>query len=341
MPQPGEVEALARALLALYERSWQRITTDEAHLLANWVGWRRSERLARLRALRATVEALMDRADEQALRFTQQGLPEAYLLGAAAAGVGITPWTQVDLDALAVLSRDTYTALLDATTFVRESAKDLIRTLAKAHLADKLIRGQTAVQAGRDLAGELEGRGIAAVVYKDGSRHGLSEYAQMLARTKSAEAYSVGTLNQTEEAGVRYVEVFDGVGCGWLGHNDPEKANGSIRTVEQARSAPISHPNCRRAFGARPDVKTAAEARRARPSVSPAQQADQAAAEARRALGVAASASERAFQQAVGRRADALLSDESSRVRSVAHARTLARRHATLARRQRAVTRAG
>jgi hypothetical protein len=332
MPQPDSVERLTDELLAFYEAAWNKITTAEQHLINSWTGWRRVERLTRLRELRATVEQLMDRADEHALRFVNDALPEIYLLGAAAAGVGVTAWTQPDLDAIGILTRDTYSGLLAATRFVRASTKDLIRTLGREHIADKLIRGETAEQAGKNLARQLEGRGITAVIYRDGSRHGLQEYASMLVRSKSAEAYSVATLNQTAAAGIRYVEVFDGVGCGWATHDDPEKANGTIRTVAEARAFPTSHPNCRRAFGGRPDVTTAAEARRAKALTTPEQQAAQAEAEARRALGVTVSASARAFERAVQRRAEGLLSDANSRVTSVPHARVMARREAVKAR---------
>jgi hypothetical protein len=339
MPQPAEVEQLTAELLRLYRASWDRITTAEQHLINTWTGLRLPQRLARLRELRAVVEQLMDAADTQALRFVQADLPQAYLLGAAAVGVTVTSWAQPDLDAINVLANDTYTGLLDATTFVRATTKDLIRELAKEHMADKLIRGQTAEQAGRELAAALEGRGIAAVTYKDGSRHGLADYADMLARTKTAEAYSVSSLHQIQVAGIGFVEVFDGIGCGWEGHDDLDKANGTVRAIDEAMRVPLSHPRCRRAFAGRPDVTTAGQARSAQPSTTPEQQADQAAAEARRALDVAARASNRAFEMTVQRRADALLSDETNRVRSAAHARVLARRQLVQARQARRVRR--
>ncbi|MFJ3248478.1 hypothetical protein [Streptomyces sp. NPDC086782] len=71
---------------------------------------------------------------------------------------------------------------------------------------------------------------------------------------KSAVAYNAGTLNRCRELGVRFMEVFDGSGCGWTSHSDIDKANGTIRTVEEAAGWPISHPRCLRAFGPRPDL---------------------------------------------------------------------------------------
>lgn len=325
MPQPPSVEQLAADLLALYARSWEKITAAEQRILDEWAGLRRAERLARLRALRATVEQLMDHADEQALRFVQQGLPQAYLLGAAAAGVGVpAAWAGPDLDVIGVLVNDTYSGLLDATRFVRESTKVLIRTLAREHVADKLVRGETAAQAGRDLAQSLEGRGVAAVVYKDGSRHGLTDYTDVVLRTKSAEAYSTATLNQLDRAGIGYAECFDNPLCGLTSHDDVDKPNGRVFPLRTAQQYVISHPRCVRSWGGRPDVTSAREARSAQGSATAAQNADQAA--------VAVSRQEAAIARAFARRGT-VLTDSGARVPSAAHAAVLARRQAKLIRR--------
>lgn len=62
-----------------------------------------------------------------------------------------------------------------------------------------------------------------------------------------------GTLNRSREAGVRFMEVFEGPGCGWASHQDPDKATGTLCSIEEAAAWPISHPRCGRAFGPRPD----------------------------------------------------------------------------------------
>lgn len=325
MPQPNSVERLTEELLALYRRSWNRITADEQALINSWTGWRRIERLRRLQELRTTVEQLMDRADQQALKFTNDALPEVYLLGAAAAGVGVSPWTQPDVDAIGVLAQDTYSGLLDATTFVRESTKDLIRTMSREHIADKLIVGQTAEQAARELAGALEGRGIAAVIYKDGSRHGLSDYSSVVVRTKSAEAYSTATLNSLDRAGIGFAECFDNPRCGMDGHDDPNKPNGHIFEIRVAQSAVISHPRCVRSWGGRPDVTSTQDAKAAKSTATAEQHIDQA--------NVAISREEAAIARALRRRGG-IFTDAGSKVTSPAHGAVLARRQAMLARRR-------
>lgn len=40
------------------------------------------------------------------------------------------------------------------------------------------------------------------------------------------------------------VRVYDGDDCGWRGHNDPDKAHMSYRSLEEAEAHPGAHPNC-------------------------------------------------------------------------------------------------
>lgn len=100
----------------------------------------------------------------------------------------------------------------------------------------------------------------------------------MLVRTKTAEAYNLGSLEAQESLGIDFWEVFDGAGCGWRFHKD-KQALGKIVTKEDAAKHPIAHPQCRRAFGARPDIKNAGEADAASPHVAPSQTAADRAAD--------------------------------------------------------------
>lgn len=339
MPQDATLEALSRVIRDRYEQSWGRITVEEERLLADWTALNRDQRLRRLRELRATVEALMDQADELALRFATRDLPDAYQLGATrAASTAGSPvsFTAVDVDAVNELALGTREDLLSATRFVKRSTKDLINRLSRDHLADKLIRGLTAEQAGRNLAAELEGHGITSVVYRDGSRHGLADYAEMLSRTRTGEAYQVGGFNQTEALGIEWMEIFDGFDCGLRDHNDPEKANGMILPLAEARQYPLAHPRCGRSTSPRPDIVSKRDAEHAKPSTTPEQRADQRAVEEGRTAAAAKRAATRRLDKQVGRRADGILSDSANRVTSPAYARALARRQIAEQRRQRA-----
>jgi hypothetical protein len=71
--------------------------------------------------------------------------------------------------------------------------------------------------------------------------------ANAIARTETALVWQATAHDRYGQAGIRLVRIHDGAGCGWTSHRDPDKANGSIRTLADAMAHPISHPHCRRA----------------------------------------------------------------------------------------------
>jgi hypothetical protein len=97
-------------------------------------------------------------------------------------------------------------------------------------------------------------RQIAYGVPADGYR-GLRIVAEVyagrhlaIARTELANISQLARLERFQEAGVSQVRVSDGEGCGWRYHNDPDKADRTLRTLWSARAYPIAHPNCVRHF---------------------------------------------------------------------------------------------
>jgi hypothetical protein len=92
------------------------------------------------------------------------------------------------------------------------------------------------------------------VIFCNGAWVPVRAWAESATLAKSAVAYNSGTLNRAREAGVKFMQVFDGAGCGWTSHQDPDKATGTLCTVEDAAAWPISHPRCTRAFRPRPEV---------------------------------------------------------------------------------------
>lgn len=75
--------------------------------------------------------------------------------------------------------------------------------------------------------------------------HGRPE---CIARTELAMVTNAAQVRRYAELGMNTVDVFDGPECGWTTHNDPDKANGTTRSVKDALGMPISHPNCVRSF---------------------------------------------------------------------------------------------
>lgn len=122
---------------------------------------------------------------------------------------------------------------------ITESSRDQVR--------GTVLRGIERGLSQRDIVRGTEGfRGLASIVQSWGSPIGR---ARVIALTESANAYNLGQLNGYEQSGVvEEVRIFDGTDCGWNGHDDPDLANGSIRSLEEARLQPTSHPNCQRAW---------------------------------------------------------------------------------------------
>lgn len=290
MSQPPTIEALTAQIRADVDAVWLRILAEQDELLAVWGDLRTPERVHRLNLMQAHIRDLADSADELAARAVTAAAQGAYEAGAWATASAVSVgagFNAADLDAVTALAGDMMGDLLKATQGVRESTKDLVRTLTRDWVRNKLYTGLTAEQAGIRLAADLTERGVTAIVYQDGRRIGLSTYTDMVMRTKTAEAYQIGGFNQGERLEIVWWEVMDGAVCGWTSHNDTQMANGMIVDLNTAMSYPLSHPNCQRATTPRPDIASADDAARAKPTSTDAQRADQALAEQRRAAGYA------------------------------------------------------
>ena len=278
MATPAELEALTASLRDAYESAWSFIKAEQDAIAGDPAKFTRR---GRLRELRAAVDDRLDQVDETARAWLANEFPNAYRFGAESAAATLGEafrFTTIDEAAVTLLAQDTFADLLAATNGVSDSTKRLIRELGKNQALLKTAAGKTAPQAARDLRRLLEARGIYAVRYADGSRHGLAEYTDMMLRTVTAKAHNAGTLNFGRRSGTEFYEVFDG-----SGDSVCADANGRIVDADWAFANPLGHPRCQRSFGARPDVTTAEQARTAEPSTTAAQRADQAASERARA----------------------------------------------------------
>lgn len=269
MPQPPSLQATADPLIEAYRSAWERVLAEQERVTSDPRLWRQERRL---REMSRSIGSVMDGLDSEMSDWVSQQFPKLYGAGLTdgAAAAGTSPaWSMIHQEAVEQLAYGVYNDLLSATTHVKDTTKDLIRILARQAGTTALIAGETAQGAGRKLAQELAKHSIAAIIYKDGSRHGLADYADMNLRTTTALGYNNGTLNAAPD--VVFWECFDGPGCGWTFHEDTEQALGKIVTRDEALSWPISHPRCRRSFGPRPDMNKTASAKEKLGSVKPTQ----------------------------------------------------------------------
>ena len=291
MPQPDAVAASADELIKLFARSEAKLIAEQAKILALPEAERLAlfRRSARVKEMLATVQGQMAALRADAAAWVTSDLPIVYQLGAEAAaetlgsagvaGFGEFTWTQAHQGAIQNIATDLFTDVLQMTSFVAEDTKRWIRDVSKKGVAAGVIEGQTPGQIARQLvkagAGGIGSNltPITAVTYKNGAKHTLEEYAAMLIRTKTARAHNSGTINFAEQAGVEVFEIFDGGECSLYSHDDGPLANGLIVSGKTARDHPLGHPNCRRSFGARPDL-TVDDAGEFLPSTTEAQRLD-------------------------------------------------------------------
>ncbi|MCW2545355.1 MAG: sle1 [Frankiales bacterium] len=324
----ADQELLTSSLLEDIALLWSQLTQAERQLVHDYLDLAPAARAAREEELLRLARNLRSRVDAAVTDQLGVTLHGAYEAGAVAAviGFGAGPvFTGTDRDLLRAVATDTYRDILTATAHVEQTTKELIRALAREATSQRIASSITAVQAGRIFQTMLEGQRIAAIVYRDGSRHGLREYSGMLLRTKTAEVYQLAGFEQAERLGVGWMEILDNPSCGLTSHDDPRKANGLIVPLEVARQYPLSHPNCVRATTPRVDIHSDAEARAASPSTTPAQNADQRLVEQQRQQTAARRAARRRLDQRTSRTPAGLLTPAAGAATSPAARRASAR----------------
>lgn len=127
-------------------------------------------------------------------------------------------------------------------------------------------QGESAASIARRIKGMVSGREMYPGVYKEGYdaaiRAGASEdqarrageskasryRAKLIAETETRTYQNQVTLEGYSKGGVQKVKVTDGPDCGWVDHDDLDKAHNSIRLIGDARKYTLAHPNCKRRF---------------------------------------------------------------------------------------------
>ncbi|MCX4858359.1 hypothetical protein [Streptomyces canus] len=259
---PGDAATVAARVAAVLEDAWQRLAAQQRAVLAQFADSPRTPHtVATLEEFKQAIHAFRRRVDQETQQFVQRQVPHLYAAGAqtAAEALDVTfTWTTFHRAALQSLAADSYADFLRRSQEAERMANQFYRAAREAARREVplLAAGNmTAKQAAKNLAARLAAEHeLTHVVYRNGARVPVRAWAEAATLAKSAVAYNAGSLNRTRQAGVAMVEVFDGLDCGWTTHQDTDKANRTVRTVEDAAEWPISHPRCRRGFGPRPDL---------------------------------------------------------------------------------------
>lgn len=113
---------------------------------------------------------------------------------------------------------------------------------------EETTRQRVASYVEQAVADGLSPQALARMIRDDPSGAFGPARASTIARTESAMVYAHGSVaGWRDSERVDKVIIFDGSECGWETHDDPDMANGSVRTLDEYEANPICHPNCVRA----------------------------------------------------------------------------------------------
>jgi hypothetical protein len=83
------------------------------------------------------------------------------------------------------------------------------------------------------------------VVYANNARHPVKAWASAAVTWQAVTtANTAAARTALDELGTEWVEIRDGSACGWSSHDDPDRADRTLRTVQDALAHPTAHPHC-------------------------------------------------------------------------------------------------
>ena len=262
MARPRGVRSASERLARIYREAQREIEREIAVVRNDPLRFRQ---LRRLRDLERRVDTLLATVDQQAEAWVRRDLVQVYVQGGqhGARVIGDT-FSLSNRDAINHMAEQTFDELLSATRYTSRQVKLLIRQVARAEITNGVVLGRTARDIGKRIEiGMAQRGGVHGVRYRNGARVGMDTYAEMLARTKTATAYNLGSIHGSP--GVRFYEIIDGPNCGWSRHDDLDLADGKIVSRDDALGNPIAHPNCVRTINPRPDIGSRSAAQRSSP----------------------------------------------------------------------------
>lgn len=156
-------------------------------------------------------------------------------------------WTARHQDAITAASAQYYADLISR---IREALR---RARAFLRAAQDAARDPLSVRV--DAQALLRDHPLDTVIYANNSRHPVDSWASAAITWQAVTtANTAAARTALDELGTQFVEVRDGHGCGWETHESEDKANRTLRTVQDALAHPTSHPHCVREFLPRMDL---------------------------------------------------------------------------------------
>ena len=237
--------------------AWSILTSAQTRLLAALAAIRpgRSATATRaaVTAFDTALAAFSRAATTFAERWASTDLPVIYREGAwqildnADRSTSLFTWTDRHRAAITATSAQYYAdlvariqeALRRARAFLR-AAQDAVRTPDAPRLDVDALRREHPLD---------------TVVYANNARHPVDAWASAAITWQAVTtANTAAARTALDELGTEWVEIRDGSSCGWTSHDDPDRANRTLRTVQDALAHPSAHPHCQRELLPRLDL---------------------------------------------------------------------------------------
>lgn len=239
--------------------AWSILTRAQTRLLNALAAIRPGRTATTGRRLRAAITAFNTSLAEFnrtmtafAERWAATDLPVIYREGAwtildnALRPTTLFRWTDRHRAAVTALSAQYYA---DLTARINEALR---RARAFLRAAQDAARGTAAHF---DVTALRRDHPLDTVVYANQARHPVESWARAAITWQAVTtANTAAARTALDELGTEWVEIRDGADCGWTSHDDPDRANRTLRTVQDALAHPTAHPHCQRELLPRLDL---------------------------------------------------------------------------------------
>jgi hypothetical protein len=240
-------------------RAWSILTTAQTRLLNALAAIRPGRIASSGRQLRAAIAAFNTSLAEFnrtitafAERWAATDLPLIYREGAwtlldnALRPTTLFRWTDRHRAAVTAASAQYYA---DLTGRIQEALR---RARAFLRAAQDMARSDAARF---DITALRDAHPLGTVLYANNARHPVDSWARAAITWQAVTtANTAAARTALDELGTEWVEIRDGADCGWTSHDDPDRANRTLRTAQDALAHPTAHPNCQRELLPRLDL---------------------------------------------------------------------------------------
>ncbi|MEU9849255.1 hypothetical protein [Streptomyces sp. NPDC047985] len=236
--------------------AWRILTAAQNRLLDTLAAIRPGRSAsARIRAAQLLFQQSLAEFNRAVGAFTERwaatDLPLAYREGAfgmldrADRPRRIWSWTDHHQNAITTLSSQYYADLMGRLQEAIRRAQAFLRAAVDAARAraSRFEYGSF----NRDTLREEHPLGT--VIYANDARHPVESWAGAAIAWQAVTTANAGAVATAyEQLDCTQVKVRDGADCGWTSHKDPDRADGTVRDIDDAFAHPTAHAHCIREF---------------------------------------------------------------------------------------------